>query len=201
MAGCDRPIKAVPSSSPDYRTAQTLLGEYQQALNRVQQQSNAGFQPLPAVPQADDGAIPLMPGMLPSTLQQGAIARLRTLQQQQQAFFTAQKRFATTVAELDKTFPTMAEGYAYSVRSTPQTAIATATAQKPDLVSYTAIIFLTLDGASLSAPNRAIPLLTVEGMCQTVAAAQMAPAVPKLVNNQVQCGPGAIAVDNATAIP
>jgi hypothetical protein len=142
-----------------------------------------------------------MPGMLPSTLQQGAIARLRTLQQQQQAFFTAQKRFAATLTELDKTLPTTIESYAYSVQGTAQRAIATATAQKPDLLSYTAIIVLTVDSASVIAPNRASPLITVEGICQTVAAAQRAPAIPKLVNNQIQCGPGAIALDRAPAIP
>lgn len=188
-------MQSVPPSSAQRAAAQKLVSEYQRAFTQAQQQSRVGRVPQNPVPQnpgAEDG-IPLAPGLPPSARQANALARLRILQQKQQEFLTAQKRFAASLAELDATLESVAEGYAYRIQSTPQRAIATATAQKPDLLSYAAAVFVIRDKAGQS--------FVVEGICVSKATTQVPLATPRLVNNQVQCGTGAVPLEGGAVGP
>ncbi len=188
-------MQSIPPSSAQRATAQKLVSEYQRAFTQAQQQSRTGRIPQNPIPQnsgAEDG-IPLAPGLPPSARQANALARLRILQQKQQEFLTAQKRFAASLAELDATLESVAEGYVYRIQSTPQRAIATATAQKSDLLSYIAAVFVIRDKAGQA--------FVVEGICVSKATTQVPLATPRLVNKEVQCGTGAMPLEGGPVGP
>jgi Type IV pilin-like G and H, putative len=188
-------MQSIPPTSAQRSAAQTLAIEYQRAFVQAQQQSRTGRvlpNPSPQNSSVEDG-IPLAPGPPPSARQANALARLRILQQKQQEFLTTQKRFAASLAELDATLDSVAEGYAYRIQSTPQRAIATATAQKSDLLSYAAAVFVIRDKAGQP--------FVVEGICMSKATTQVPLATPRLVNNQVQCGTGAVPLEGGAVGP
>ena len=188
-------MQSIPPTSAQRAAAQKLVKEYQQALTQAQQRSRMERVPQNPVPRTSEteGGIPLAPGPPPSARQANAIARLRILQQKQQEFLTAKKRFAASLAELDATLESVVEGYVYRIQSTPQRAIATATAQRPELLSYTAAVFAIRDKAGQSS--------VVEGICVSKLTTQVPLATPRLVKNQVQCGTGAIPLEGGTVGP
>jgi hypothetical protein len=187
-------MTAVPPSSPNYTAAQKLLAGYQQDLARAQQLAKRGgtSQSLVAAKgNRDDGGTPLIAGGQSSANPDPAtetaattIATVNALLQQQTEFFAKQKRFATTLAELGGSIPAETPNYTYStsVLQSKQ-AIATATAKKDGLLSYT--------GALLSVKDDKNKDTTVSTLCVTTKPSKTPPGLPQLVGKEIQCPSGA----------
>ncbi len=107
----------------------------------------------------------------------------------QQAYFLENGKFAKTIQELQIGIESTTENYRYRIVSqgkNNQSVVQTATAKKPDLKSYTGIVFIRkIKGETLT--NTAI--------CETVKPATQAPAIPKIptkASQGVQCPAGSI---------
>ena len=108
-----------------------------------------------------------------------------TMNRGQQAYFIENNKFAKTIPELQIGIESSeTENYHYRIvsqRKNNQSVVQTATAKKPELKSYTGIVFITkVKGETLT--NVAI--------CETVKPASKPPVIPKIstkVSGQVQC--------------
>ncbi|MBW4470878.1 MAG: type IV pilin-like G/H family protein [Stenomitos rutilans HA7619-LM2] len=189
-------MKAVPTSSPNHAAAQKLLPSYQQALARVQQQAKRGGTQTAVAAKggsAEDGT-PLIAGGQPSAnpdtakdTATTAIATVKALLQQQTEFFAKQKRYAPTLAELGSSIPADTPNYAYSTDVLPsKQAIAIATAKQDGLPSYAGVTLLVKDDK-----NNDTPITTI---CVTSKPSKTPPAIPQLVDKDIQCPSGATKV-------
>ncbi|MTJ11182.1 hypothetical protein FJR11_00925 [Anabaena sp. UHCC 0187] len=114
---------------------------------------------------------------------------VKSMNRSQQAYFVEQNKFAKTIQDLQMGIESETENYRYQIISqgkNNQNVVNTATAKKPELKSYTGIVFITkVKGETLT--NTAI--------CETVKPATKAPAIPKIptkASGQVQCPTGSI---------
>ena len=190
-------LKQIPKSDARWATAQKLLPQYQQGLQRAQAQSKRGTTVVSSgssAAGASGGGILVagvaMPGQESgSTAGAGAIAVLNALNQKQIAFFTQQNRFAKTLAELGKDAASNSADYVFGTTSDqPKQAFSSAIAQKDGLPSYISAIFAVTDGKKQTS--------TVSAICATQQPSKVALANPKLVNKQIQCSAGSVAVNS-----
>lgn len=185
-------MKAVPPSSPNRAAAQKLLVAYQQDLARAQQQAKRGgaSQSAALAKGSADGGIPLIAGgqssASPSPTDDAAtvaVTTINTLLQQQTEFFAKQKRFAASITELGGSIPADTSSYAYSTSVLPsKQAIATATAKRDDLPSYTGTFLLVRDDKNKDT--------TVTTICLTSKPAKVPPGVPQAIGKEIQCPSG-----------
>ncbi|WP_346291270.1 type IV pilin-like G/H family protein [Sphaerothrix gracilis] len=102
---------------------------------------------------------------------------LSTLNRAQTAYYLETGEFATDIETLDANLPTATDQYRYEIMLTdPGKAVAIAVAQQPELVSYTAAVYVvSADGD------------TLDGICKTATASTVPPAVPTLEASQIRC--------------
>lgn len=187
-------MKAVPSSSPNYKASQNLLPSYQQALARTQQQvRRGGTQSSSGVTQRSaEGGVPLIAGEQSSASPDGSKDAVRTMEaaitisallQQQQEFFEKQKRFAASLTELGTSIPASTPNYSYSTSvGQAKQAIATATAKQDGMPSYTGAILFVKDDKNNTTP--------VAAVCFTNPFKKTPPPSPQLVGKDAQCPAG-----------
>jgi len=114
---------------------------------------------------------------------------VKSMNRAQQAYFVENNKFAKNLQDLKIGIESETKNYRYRILSqgkNNQSIVQTATAKKPDLKSYTGIVFIRkIKGETLT--NAAI--------CETVKPATKAPAIPKIptkASQQVQCPTGSI---------
>jgi hypothetical protein len=114
---------------------------------------------------------------------------IKSMNRAQQAYFIEFNKFAKTIQELQMGMNSESENYRYRVISqgkNNQRVVQTATAKKPDLKSYTGIVFLKKTNGEI---------LTNTAICATVKPATKPPAIPKIPTKaaqEVQCPAGSI---------
>jgi hypothetical protein len=200
-------IRQVPRSSPQWAAAQQKQVAYQKSLKQAQQAATqAPTKKAPPagaiarsgsanteglfVPKATDGNNPLNKTPGSSTKSAAAFPAdgaglLTSLNQKQIAFFSQQKRFANSLAELGNPAPP-ADYLVNLIAPQPNQALATAIAQTDGKPSYSAAVFM-VKGAN----NQETPIRLV---CATPQPSKVPPAMPQLNSSQAQCPAGAIAV-------
>lgn len=180
-------MKAVPSSSPNRAAAQRLLEQYQDSLAQSQVQAKRGG-PSRTVPQAaDDGnGVPFIVGASPQASEppgsQVAITIISTLNQRQSDFFAKQKRFASSLKELEGV-PAESGGYTYRTTVvSPSQVISTATPRQNGQPSYTGAV-VVVQG------EKDTPTLAT-AICVTQQPAKAPPSAPVLVAQELRCPAG-----------
>ncbi|XHX76506.1 MAG: type IV pilin-like G/H family protein [Stenomitos frigidus ULC029] len=186
-------MQAVPASDPNHAAAQKLLVPYRQALARTRQLAKSGgaSESATVVQSNADGGIPLIAGGQPSAspsttkgVSTTAVATVKVLLQQQTDFFAKQKRFATTLTELETSLPAETPSYTYSTSvSQLKQAIVTAAAKQEGLPSYT--------GTLLSVKNEQNNDTTLTAICVTSKPAKVPPDAPQSSGQEIQCPSGA----------
>ncbi|MTJ08966.1 MULTISPECIES: type IV pilin-like G/H family protein [unclassified Anabaena] len=112
---------------------------------------------------------------------------IKSMNRAQQAYFIELNKFANTIQELKIGIESETENYRYRIipqGKNNQRVVQTATAKKPDLKSYTGIVFIKKNNSEIL-PNTAI--------CVTVKPATKPPAIPKIPTKaaqEVQCPVG-----------
>jgi hypothetical protein len=183
-------MKAVPASSPNYVEAQNLVREYQRSLIRAQQQAKpgAGGHPVLSQPESDQGTPLIARGASDQNDQndpkggnsQDAVNTLKTLNQQQIAFFSKQHRFANNLTELGATVPADTTTHIYNtiVAQGGQVAMSTATAKQDGIISYISTVMIVKTGNSS---------LTITAICGSAQPSKTPPTMPQLVGKELQC--------------
>lgn len=183
-------MKSVPPSSPNRAAAQRLLEQYQDSLAQAQVQAKRGGPSRTAPQAANDGGVPFIAGASPQATEppgsQEAIVSINTLNQQQLDFFTQQKRFATSLKELEGV-PSESGSYTYRTTTVPPSqAISTAIPKQDGQPSYTGAVFV------VKGEKDAQTLVTA--ICATLQASKSPPAAPVLVGQELRCPAGTKAV-------
>jgi Type IV pilin-like G and H, putative len=188
-------LNQVPKASPNAAAAQKLLPSYQQGFQRAQQFAKQSSTQSPSIAKgsttkssAKDDVL-LVTGL--ETTQANAVTGsegVLALNQQQLAFFTKQKRFASSLTELTNK-PATSPSYSFNTTSIqPTQAMSTAVAKQPGLLSYTGAVFMLQDATNQDRP--------VSIVCATAKPAIAPPAMPELKGSEVTCPAGSTLVSN-----
>lgn len=171
-------MNAVPPTSEHYATAQKLVKEYENRVTQAQQQIQViATRPSPDTVKPNPAATQTAMGNI--GISGEGLSVVSNLLQSQLVYYNQNRRFAPRLADLSNTLPNQTESYRYRVYGQgARRAYIKASPRRQGLLSYTGVIYITRNGNQEQ---------VVTGICGSTQPSRLAPTVPRVRDNRIEC--------------